>query len=91
MFLNLLTDNSAVLKDVLKELDEEATEREKNIITFEILGMFLSDNDYAKEEEVMMQEIVEGLHITKDKFNNMLSLLNIYKSVYDEICSTVVF
>lgn len=84
-------DNSAVLKDVLKELDEEATEREKNIITFEILGMFLSDNDYAKEEEVMMQEIVEGMHITKDKFNNMLSLLNIYKSVYGEICSTVVF
>lgn len=84
-------DNSAVLDDVLKELDEGATEREKNIIAFEILGMFLSDNDYAKEEEIMMQKIIEQLHIEKEKFECMLSLLNIYKSVYEEICNVVVF
>lgn len=84
-------DNSAVLDDVLKELDEGATEREKNIIAFEILGMFLSDNDYAKEEEIMMQKIIEQLHIEREKFECMLSLLNIYKSVYEEICNVVVF
>ena len=84
-------DNSAILDDVLKELDEGATEREKNIIAFEILGMFLSDNDYAKEEEIMMQKIIEQLHIEREKFECMLSLLNIYKSVYEEICNVVVF
>ena len=84
-------DNSAILGDVLKELDEGATEREKNIIAFEILGMFLSDNDYAKEEEIMMQKIIEQLHIEREKFECMLSLLNIYKSVYEEICNVVVF
>jgi hypothetical protein len=84
-------DNSAILDDVLKELDEGATEREKNIIAFEILGMFLSDNDYAKEEEIMMQKIIEQLHIEREKFGCMLSLLNIYKSVYEEICNVVVF
>lgn len=84
-------DNSTILEDVLKELDEGATEREKNIIAFEILGMFLSDNDYAKEEEMMMQKIIEQLHIEREKFECMLSLLNIYKSVYEEICNVVVF
>lgn len=84
-------DNSAILDDVLKELDEGATEREKNIIAFEILGMFLSDNDYAKEEEIMMQKIIEQLHIEREKFECMLSLLNIYNSVYEEICNVVVF
>lgn len=84
-------DNSAILDDILKELDEGATEREKNIIAFEILGMFLSDNDYAKEEEIMMQKIIEQLHIEREKFECMLSLLNIYKSVYEEICNVVVF
>ena len=84
-------DNSTILEDVLKELDEGATEREKNIIAFEILGMFLSDNDYAKEEEMMMQKIIEQLHIEREKFECMLSLMNIYKSVYEEICNVVVF
>ena len=53
--------------------------------------MFLSDNDYAKEEEIMMQKIIEQLHIEREKFECMLSLLNIYKSVYEEICNVVVF
>ncbi len=84
-------DNSASLDDILKELNENATEREKNIIVFEILAMFLVDNDYAKEEEKMMQDIIEKLNISDEKLNSILSLLNIYKSVYDEICSAVLF
>ncbi len=88
MLNNGYHNNLSVLKDVLKELYEENTDSENSITTFEILVMFLLDNDYGKE--VMMQEIVEELHSSKDKLNNMLSLLN-NKSVYDEICSTVVF
>ena len=84
-------DNSEPLEDVLKELSEYATEREKKIIVFEILGMFLADDDYAREEEEMMKKIVEALNIVPEKLESMLSLLNIYKSVYDEICTTVVF
>jgi hypothetical protein len=84
-------DNSEPLEDVLKELSEYATEREKKIIVFEILGMFLADDDYAREEEEMMKKIVEALNIAHEKLESMLSLLNIYKSVYDEICTTVVF
>ena len=63
----------------MKELYEETTDSENNITIFEILVMFLLDNDYGKE--VMMQEIVEELHSSKDKINNMLSLLNIYISM----------
>lgn len=53
--------------------------------------MFLADDDYAREEEEMMKKIVEALNIVPEKLESMLSLLNIYKSVYDEICTTVVF
>ena len=84
-------DNTSSLDDVLKEISENATEREKNIIVFEILAMFLADNDYAKEEEKMMKDIIEKLNISDEKLNSMLSLLNIYKSVYDEICLAVIF
>ena len=62
--------NSTVLYDVLKDLDEGAKERD------EILGMFLLDNDCAKEER-MVQKIIKQLYIEKEKFECILSLLNI--------------
>ncbi len=63
--------NSTVLHDVLKDLDEGAKERD------EILGMFILDNDCAKEEERMVQKIIEQLYIEKEEFECILNLLNI--------------
>lgn len=50
-----------------------------------------ADDEYTAEEEAFMQKILEAFEISKESFNQMMSLFTIYKSVYKELWKTVIF
>ena len=77
------------LDELLNEIKNGSSEQERRIIAFETLGLFSADDEYAPEEEELMEKIIDTLEIDKTSFAHTLSLLNVYKSVYKEICNHI--
>lgn len=77
------------LDELLNEIKNDSSDQERRIIAFETLGLFSADDEYALEEEELMKKIIDTLEIDKISFAHTLSLLNIYKSVYKEICNHI--
>lgn len=84
-----MPEETCSLDELLHEIKNGSSEQEKRIIAFEILGLFGADDEYAPEEEKLMKKIIDVLEIDKASFAHTLSLLNIYKSVYKEICNHI--
>lgn len=77
------------LDELLNEIKNNSSDQEKRIIVFETWGLFGADDVYAPEEEELMKKIIDTLEIDKNFFAHTLSLFNIYKSVYKEICKHI--
>lgn len=77
------------LDELLNEIKNDSSDQERKIIAFEILGLFNADDEYSPEEEELMKKIIDTLEIDKISFAHTLSLLNIYKSVYEELCKHI--
>lgn len=84
-----MPEETCSLDELLNEIKSDSSERERRIIAFEILGLFSADDEYASEEEELMKKIIITLEIDKISFAHTLSLFNIYRSVYKEICNHI--
>lgn len=84
-----MPEETCSLDELLTEIKNDSSDQERSIIAFEILGLFSADDEYAPEEEEMMKKIIDILEIDKTSFAHTLSLLNIYKSIYKEICNHI--
>ncbi len=84
-------ENNHTLEEILASIKKDSTEQEQKIIVFESLGLLSADDEYTAEEEAFMQKILEAFEMSKESFNQMMSLFTIYKSVYKELWKTVIF
>ena len=86
---NIRMETSKDLETVLEELLKVCTEGEKRIITFEALGLLLSDNTYDDMEKAFFQKITRKFGFRDALAEEMLVLLNDYNQVLDRICKAV--
>lgn len=77
------------LEEVLDQLKKSASYNEKKIVLFEILGLMLSDEEFAEQEQIFVKEIIDKLEIDMHELERMSSLLHIYKTVFDELYMAV--
>lgn len=84
-----MPEETCALDELLNEIKNGSSDQERRIIVFETLGLFGADDKYAPEEEELMKKIIDILEIDKTSFAHTLSLFNVYKSVYKEICNHI--
>lgn len=77
------------INDVLSELAEKATTKEKNIIMLEILGLVKADGVYEEKEIEFMNSIVAGMKVKEGVLSKLNSLLDIYATVCKELFFTL--
>jgi len=80
-----IPDCSETLEDVLKELAISTSNKEKNIILLEILGLVKSDGIYDEKEVDFMEKLSKGLDVKEGTLTKLNALLEIYTVVYKEI------
>lgn len=79
------------INDVLSELAEKATTKEKNIIVLEILGLVKADGVYEdkEKEKEFMDALVTGMKVKEGVLSKLNSLLDIYATVCKELFFTL--
>lgn len=75
--------------EILDDLKRISSPKEKRIITFEILGILFSDNEYDEEEKKFVSEIAESFDISRNQIDQMVKLINDYSDLYNKIVNTV--
>lgn len=73
------------INDVLLELAEKATTKEKNIIVLEILGLVKADGIYEDKEKEFMEALATGMNVNEGVLSKLNSLLDIYTEVCKEL------
>ena len=81
--------NGSTLDLVLSELNQNTSDTEKKIVLFEILGLLFSDDEYTEKEEQFVMNIIERFGLEKSTVTHMCSLLEIHKTVYQQIYTVV--
>lgn len=77
------------INDVLLELAEKVTTKEKNIIVLEILGLVKADGVYEDKEKEFMDALVTGMKVKEGVLSKLNSLLDIYATVCKELFFTL--
>lgn len=77
------------LDDVLVQLANEATSKEKNIIVLEILGLVKADGNYDDKEKSFMQKLISTMGIEENVLNNLEKLLDSYMSICEELHAAI--
>lgn len=85
----IIPEDEKPLDELIKSIRENSSEKERNIIILEILGLMNADSEYAKEEEEFVIKLVKDLEIKEGILSKISSLLAIYKTVCQEMYATV--
>lgn len=80
--------NSDVEK-ILQDMKDTATESEKRIFLFEIMGILTSDEEFDEAEKNFLDKVRNSFEVSESKCNEMMSLLYEYSSLYKKIVSAV--
>ncbi len=80
-----IPETSKHLDEIINEIYNDSDSKEKRIIIFELLGLMLADENFANEEKDMLQSLCNKFEISDNELSKIISLLEIYKKVYDEI------
>lgn len=83
------SDAKIELKELLSQLKRISTKNELNAMTFEIAGIFVSDNEYSDDEAELMAALIKEFNIEKEKVDKMLELLDQYNNLLGEIVKTI--
>jgi len=85
----VMPENTEELDDILNFIKEKASEKEKNIIYLEILGLLKADNEFDEKEKAFLQRVIIDLGIRESIVNKIDGLLNEYMAVCSEIYLTI--
>lgn len=75
-------DTESVLEEVIKQLAENSTEREKRIIIIEAAGIIMADNKYVAEEKNIVLLLSEAFGISMEEIENMIEIIGELYAVY---------
>ncbi len=75
------------LDEVISQLNQKCTEKERKIVYIELAGLAMADNDYADSEKSLMEKIRKGLDISEKTadsiFNSVIELKELYNRLAD--------
>lgn len=74
---------------VIAELAEKASDKEKNIIVLEILGLVKADGVYEEKEVEFMNSLVSRMKVKEGVLSKLNSLITIYTTVCNELFLTI--
>lgn len=66
---------------VIQDMKIKMGEREKKIVVFEMLGLALSDDDYAVQEQEIIKKLIGNFGISQEFPDECQSLINEYLSI----------
>lgn len=75
--------------EILSRLSDITTEKEKKILSFELIGILLADGIYDEEEKTFMIQISERANISMDVIEKMINVLDEYRNIFEKICDIV--
>lgn len=78
------------VEDICSKLKEISTSVELNQISFEIVGMMLSDNEYDEDEKVFIEKMASIFAIPLERIEEMLACVNDYTKLITRI-NTIMF
>lgn len=84
-----IPDCNESLEEVLNNLVDKASDIDKKIILLEIIGLLKSDGLYDEKEMIFIGSLVKGLNIKEEVLSKIISLLEIYTTVYKELYATI--
>lgn len=73
------------VEEICKKLKNISNSKELNVISFEIVGMIMSDNRYDSEEKAFITEMAEIFEIPMERINIMFNYVNEYKELVRKI------
>lgn len=80
------SDASDLPFDVLcKELKEISSRKELNQITFEIVGMLLSDSQFDADEQTFLSRVAAAFEVSEEKIEEMKQCVNEYTMLLKRI------
>ena len=82
-------DCPETMNDLLEEIAQNTSEKEKKIIVLEILGLLRSDGIFEDMEKTFVDTLAEKLDVPYYVFDQINSLLKVYTAVYQELYSTI--
>lgn len=82
-------ETAAKLEDILVELEDISSPKDKKIILLEILGIVMIDNDVNVAELDLIKLIVEKFALQQKDVDNAIDLINRLYSVYADFSNFI--
>lgn len=73
------------VEEICNKLKTISNSKELNQISFEIIGMMLSDNEYDDDEKEFVSKMAEIFEIPMSRINEMYKLVNAYSELIKKI------
>lgn len=77
------------LDEILSELSNISTPVEVNQMSFEIIGLLMSDGEYDAEEREFITTLSKGLNVPENRINKMFDLVKEYSDLIRSINKTM--
>ena len=85
MDIKLEDVNNLPFDALCKELKEISSHKELNQITFEIIAMLLSDNEFDTDEQVFLSKVISEFGISDETIEEMKRYVNDYMMLINKI------
>lgn len=72
-------------EEICRKLKEISNSKELNQISFEIVGMMMSDNEYDEDEKAFISKMAEIFEIPMSRINEMFNCVNAYSELIKKI------
>ena len=77
------------IETILQKMEATATENEKRIVLFELMGILISDEEFDEEERRFLEKVRSVFEVSESKCDEMMKLLYEYSSLYKRIVAAV--
>lgn len=78
-------NNANDVEEIFKGLKEISTSKELNQITFEIVGMMISDSEYDDSEKAFIEKMAAVFEIPHERVDKMFQYVNDYSTLIKKI------
>lgn len=85
-----IPETSETFEELLSELNNSATQKEKNIIVLETLALVEADGRYDEKEKEFMKKLINGLIVPESTLEKFIVLLEKYTEISKELYAAIV-